>query len=831
MSQIGVLVAIANQDIKAGVIAESVRVCSDMQLIHPEVVTLDRIDDILSSRPNTERVALIMVGQPADLVRFSNPLLEKRQNLVVVHVDLEGADVQIALNNPPLTELLNAVRALLQDDVDQGARVAKFQISSTTPKSRGRPSADLPPLFVASVNWIHSIYRDAVSQVSTEHGDFQGISVTRETLLEILESRNQGLCLNDESDEILKEVYCQSSISDSEPLAIVANSLNVEFLEFKFLLLALSPELGNSYQRCIGYLLDDMSRRVGTMALYCSLLGHGVDVRASLSQRGALVRWQAFETQPMFPDDSLRLDPYLSEWILGKESALTRDPGVRKVLRDQCWPGATLFIREEDTARVSEILSRLAGPQNKCWLVLPNEPENWRAILEHGSDKLNRKLMRVDISRLANLDAFEIEDCATRVARSVLLSKSVLIVDAANEDPVCPPAKIELFLESLEQAGVRGAVVAREATQAIRHLSRSQVEVITTPVLTQSNRVAAFLTAAKLAGVYLTAEEAGQLAQLYPLNLDRLEQATCLVSSQALPADTIASLNRQFTVACRELSVEGISHIAERIEPVFRIQDVVLPDNRSSQLYEIVNHIRLAPKVLDAWKFGDQLPYGKGVTALFFGPSGTGKTMAAMGIANELGIQLLRVDLSRIVSKYIGDTEKNIDRVFRDAQQSGSAILIDEADALLGKRSEVKDSHDRYANIEIAYLLQRMEQYEGLAMLTSNMRQNLDSAFLRRIRFIIDFPRPDAAAREKIWRLCLPEDSHELDDTDFRQLARKIELTGGHIRQMTLRAAFLAASADTKIHAKHVAQAADAEFAKLGLPAVDLELNSERQAA
>ena len=196
--------------------------------------------------------------------------------------------------------------------------------------------------------------------------------------------------------------------------------------------------------------------------------------------------------------------------------------------------------------------------------------------------------------------------------------------------------------------------------------------------------------------------------------------------------------------------------------------------------------------------------------------------MAAMGIANQLGIPLLRVDLSRIVSKYIGDTEKNIDQVFSDAQRSGSAILFDEAEALLGKRSEVKDAHDRYANIEVAYVLQRMEAFDGLAILTTNMRQNIDAAFLRRLRFIIEFPKPDVAAREKIWRFCLPERSHSIDDVTFRQLARKIDLTGGHIRQITLRAAFSAAAANESIQLEHIANAVDAEFAKLGLPSADL---------
>jgi len=287
----------------------------------------------------------------------------------------------------------------------------------------------------------------------------------------------------------------------------------------------------------------------------------------------------------------------------------------------------------------------------------------------------------------------------------------------------------------------------------------------------------------------------------------------------------------RFAVACKEIAAAGISQLADRIEPLFNLGDVVLPPDRHQQLVEIVDNVRLAPHVLDGWKFRDQLPYGRGVSALFFGPSGTGKTMAAIGIAHRLGIQLLRLDLSRVVSKYIGDTEKNIDRVFTDAQRSGSAILIDEADALLGKRSEVKDAHDRYANIEVAYLLQRMEAYEGLAILTSNMRQNLDPAFLRRLRFIVEFPRPDVEARERIWRQCLPAASHALDDAAFRQLARKIDLTGGHIRQITLRAAFIAAAAGAQIALEHISHAARAEFAKLGMPPVELDVDRSRQAA
>jgi SpoVK/Ycf46/Vps4 family AAA+-type ATPase len=287
----------------------------------------------------------------------------------------------------------------------------------------------------------------------------------------------------------------------------------------------------------------------------------------------------------------------------------------------------------------------------------------------------------------------------------------------------------------------------------------------------------------------------------------------------------------RFITACKMVSAEASTGLAQRIEPIFELSDVVLPLDRKGQLEEIVDNIRFAPKVLEGWKFRDQLPYGLGVTALFHGPSGTGKTMASMAVAKALGVQILKIDLSRVVSKYIGETEKNIDRVFQEAQLSGAALVIDEADGLLAKRSEVKDAHDRYANLEVAYLLQRMEAFEGLAILTTNLRQNLDSAFLRRLRFVIEFPRPDAAAREEIWRRCLPSDSHAIDDQTFSLLGRRIELTGGSIRQITLRAAFLAAAAHEKIGPRHIAHAAQAEFAKLGLVPVELDFSQRRAAA
>ncbi len=218
-------------------------------------------------------------------------------------------------------------------------------------------------------------------------------------------------------------------------------------------------------------------------------------------------------------------------------------------------------------------------------------------------------------------------------------------------------------------------------------------------------------------------------------------------------------------------------------------------------------------KVYEEWGFGKKLSKGKGINALFSGPSGTGKTMAAEVLANHLKLDLYRVDLAGVVSKYIGETEKNLRKVFDAAEESGAILFFDEADALFGKRSEVKDSHDRYANIEVNYLLQRMEDYRGLAILATNKKSALDQAFLRRLRFLVDLPFPDIRNRKMIWQKVFPEEA-SVDEMEYDLLAR-MEISGGNIRNIALNAAFLAASESSPIGMSHVVPAARREYSKI----------------
>jgi hypothetical protein len=265
--------------------------------------------------------------------------------------------------------------------------------------------------------------------------------------------------------------------------------------------------------------------------------------------------------------------------------------------------------------------------------------------------------------------------------------------------------------------------------------------------------------------------------------------------------------------ALRESARGGLDALAQRIESRTTFDEVVVPPSVAAQLREIAGQLGQRVRVYDEWGFGDRRRHGLGIAALFAGEGGTGKTLAAEAIANATRLDLYRIDLASVVSKYIGETEKNLSRLFDAAERSGAVLLFDEADALFGKRSEVKDSHDRYANIEVAYLLQRIESYRGLAVLTTNMKNALDKAFLRRIRFIVQFPFPDESARERIWRLQFPERA-PLGAIDYGALAR-MQLSGGHIRSVALNAAFQAAARGGAIEQRDLVAAARSEFAKL----------------
>lgn len=273
--------------------------------------------------------------------------------------------------------------------------------------------------------------------------------------------------------------------------------------------------------------------------------------------------------------------------------------------------------------------------------------------------------------------------------------------------------------------------------------------------------------------------------------------------------------------ACLNAARPNLDKLAQRLEPKATWEDLVLPENEIKALRQIVSQVRHRSLVYRTWGFAKKMNRGLGISVMFAGESGTGKTMAAEVIANDLGLNLYRIDLSGVVSKYIGETEKNLRRVFDAAEDGGAILFFDEADALFGKRSEVKDSHDRYANIEVNYLLQRLEAYQGLAILATNMKQAMDSAFVRRLRFIVNFPFPSRKERKAIWSHALPPEVPQ-EGVDMERLSR-FTLTGGNIHAIALQTAFLAASNGGQVTMPHVLAAIKDELRKHDRPIVETE--------
>jgi SpoVK/Ycf46/Vps4 family AAA+-type ATPase len=321
-------------------------------------------------------------------------------------------------------------------------------------------------------------------------------------------------------------------------------------------------------------------------------------------------------------------------------------------------------------------------------------------------------------------------------------------------------------------------------------------------------------------------DDARDVAAKFRLSVAQIRAAAevSLATARARGSETPDAA--ELDLGARHASSSRLGELAVQLETSQGWDHLVLPERQLELLRSISAYLRHRDRVLTEWGYELTVSRAQGLKVLFAGDSGTGKTMAAQVLASELGLDLFRVDLATVVSKYIGETEKNLERIFTAAHGSNAILFFDEADALFGKRSEVSDSHDRYANIEVAYLLQRMEAYPGAVILATNFKRNIDDAFVRRLDFVVDFPFPEADDRRRIWRLLLPDAAPRADDIDLDFLATQFKLSGGAIRNCSLAAAFSAADEGDRIHMRHLVRAVAQEYAKEGR--LTLEADFER---
>jgi AAA+ superfamily predicted ATPase len=834
MPRINVIVAAAPLDLYArGIAAGVAGMPEKMVLVAGRALAFDEVEPRLLALPESEPCAVVIVGAEREGPEMIARLRQKRERAVILRLSAGG---DMVLHRVGLAEVLAKLCALVA-----------LSYPPATGSVAGRP------LLGAAMSWMHEVIRDAVERQPGDDRDLPGLSLTPETVAASLKARDAGTAphvgeaVRAADDALTQALQSALAVREAEldPLAAACRAFELSALEFRIVLLALAPELDPRYQVGLGLLLNNLTARVGTLGLFCAWLGEPAEVRRALSQTRNIARWRLAEGPPRSlpaADEPLRLDPFFAAWLLGDAGALARDPRLRGMLRAGEWPGWQLLDTAREGERARRHVHALRENSVAQWRVFAGtDPSAWRALLELGAGAPAARPIRIDGARAAGVDA--IEEAGRLAGRMARLARQALIIDA-SEAPAAPEddRALQLLFAAISGTRCRAAIVCMDAPRIARLLGPASFEIVDEEALPASGRAAAFASAGRELGLQFDAAEATAAAHQFPIGVDGVEHAMRIAVAKGASLDA-PSPRERFVAACKDVASEGVSRFADRIDPTFVLDDVVLPVDRKRQLQEVVDSVRFAAAVLDGWKFRAQLPYGRGTTALFHGPSGTGKTMSALAVANALGIErgngqpgaqsrrtgvpVLRVELSRLVSKFIGDTPKHIDAVFADARRSGSAILIDEADALLSRRStEAKDSNDRHSAMEVAYLLQKIENLheDGLVILTTNLKQNIDPAFMRRLRFVIDFPRPDAEAREKIWRRCLPADAHTLDAAAFRQLARKIDLTGGHIRQITLRAAFSAAAAHRKITLADIAYASRAELAKLGMPAAAIDV-------
>jgi vesicle-fusing ATPase len=528
----------------------------------------------------------------------------------------------------------------------------------------------------------------------------------------------------------------------------------------------------------------------------------------ALAPHSPLRRWRVLEpmTGAALASRPLRLDERLLHHLAGSD-----------------WPDERL----DGTLRVATGISSLSRSQ----LALAHE-------LAGTSAAAGRVVVRLD---------GEDEDAALGVARALALALgSVSLVVRGAALPAAGPALSALTRLIDREALLLGGLAIVDAQDAHEPVLRAFLDELDAPVVvlagdtdvTVPSRAALHRSVslpspaderelwARALGAPLAralADPIEELAQHFRLGAAAVEAvATELLAMERPDAEPGSALRR----LCRERSRVRLEGLAERIEPIASWDDLVLPAGHGELLHELVRHVRHRAQVYERWGFGARTTRGLGVTALFAGDSGTGKTLAAEVIAAELGLDLYRIDLATTVSKYIGETEKNLRKLFAAAEASGAVLLFDEADALFGKRGEVKDGHDRYANLEVAYLLQRMESYRGLAILTTNLRSNVDRAFLRRLRFVVQFPFPDVHLRAEIWRRAFPP-AAPLDGIDVDILA-KLVVPGGAIRTIALAAAFAAAQDGGAITPAHVLTATRVEYAKAERALTDSETRELR---
>lgn len=676
---------------------------------------------------------------------------------------------------------------------------------------------------------------DALLQAGVfEHEEPSSLQVDPESINSLLEQAGQI------RSEIRRKVAEAQRRGITLPLADLAGRFGLSEMEVQALVICLAPQIDARYEKLYAYLQNNIAHKSPSVDLILGLLNLSPEARLQALSRFqdaapllyyGLLTYQDYGSGSSAAQHFLRVDPRIMQFLLGDTAPDRRLRPFFQFLPPCSWESVVIAddLRKRLWDRFKVMLNH--GEKLRPWFYLyGREGVGKKTLARVLSSEAGIMLAEVDVCRLLR-DPEDTFENLRLILREALLQPCAIYFDLSrgseNDDSSMAHFVSDLAREYRDYGGM---ILLADEHPPPEGLTEA-TDILTMEIPPPDERAQLEIWKLYLKG-RMRKPEMDQLDRLTAnYNLTGGQIARTMQRAVQL-AGARNSLNGKITLSdlsdsCRIQSNSKLDGLAQKISPLYKWNDIVLPPDTLSQLQEICRMVKHRHKVFREWGFDRKISRGKGISALFAGPSGTGKTMAAEVIANELGFDLYRIDLSAVVSKYIGETEKNLQRIFSAAESRGVILFFDEADALFGKRTEVRDSHDRYANIEISYLLQQIEQYQGVAILATNLRQNLDEAFTRRLALTIHFPFPDESSRRQIWERIWPGATPRCKDLDPDILAKQFKLSGGNIKNIALAAAFLAAEDDKPVAMGHVLQAVRREYQKMGRNLAEAELQGQ----
>ena len=624
-----------------------------------------------------------------------------------------------------------------------------------------------------------------------------------------------GAAIADRAEEIHERKRATLAAGTSLRLVDLAERFDLTPRHVDTLLLALAPELDSAYETIYSYLQDDVTKTLPTVGLVLDVLCNSehdrIETRTlfgwhSPLRRHGLIDVAGGDDAPLL-SRPLSADGRVVEYLLELDA-------VDGDLADIATATSPTGRREDlpvDDARarsLDHLASRLSATGEPPVLASlgGRDDERLSATVAALCAERGLRLLRADATAIRDRPVVETTRLLVREARLQDAAIHVTSVDALAETT---PPQLDAALEVLDEFDGHVFLTGTDTLSAghRRRVTAHDVRTIRFPMPSYEVRRALWSDVSGLPDDV----DVATLAATFQLTSGQIEAAVAMAEARS-PVGEITT--EELYRACRAQSTEQLGSLAQHRTPHYTWDDIVLPADTRSHLREIAAQITHRGTVYADWGFEDAFSLGNGLTALFTGAPGTGKTMAADVIAQNAGLDLYKIDLASVVDKYVGETEKNIERIFEEAEYSDAILLFDEADALFGKRSEVSDAQDRYANVQVNYLLQRIEEHDGTAILTTNFKDNIDDAFLRRIDHSVEFPRPDRDLRTEIWETVFPE-ATPVGDLDYEFLST-FEVTGGTIKNTAVNAAFMAVDDGDAVEMEHVVRAMRREFQKTG---------------